>query len=51
MTNLFNQRYSTFGTYFEPGQIANALANPPTDPRMQTPAQPLSVYVGARLRI
>ena len=22
VTNLFNQRYSTFGTYFEPGQIA-----------------------------
>jgi iron complex outermembrane receptor protein len=51
VTNLFNQRYSTFGTYFEPGQIANALANPPTDPRMQTPAQPLSVYAGMRLRI
>jgi iron complex outermembrane receptor protein len=51
VNNLFNQRYSTFGTYFEPGQIANALANPPTDPRMQTPAQPLSVYVGARIRI
>ncbi|MBX9827249.1 MAG: TonB-dependent receptor [Xanthobacteraceae bacterium] len=51
VNNLFNQRYSTFGTYFEPGQIVNALANPPTDPRMQTPAQPLSVYVGARVRI
>jgi iron complex outermembrane receptor protein len=51
VTNLFNKRYSTFATYFEPGQIASALANPPTDPRMQTPAQPLSVYVGARLRI
>jgi hypothetical protein len=51
VTNLFNKRYSTFGTYFEPGQIVNALANPPTDPRMQTPAQPLSVYVGPRLRI
>lgn len=51
VNNLFNQPYSTFGTYFEPGQIANALANPPTDPRMQTPAQPLSVYVGARVRI
>ena len=50
VTNLFNQRYSTFGTYFEPGQIANALANPPTDPRMQTPAQPLSVYVGLRIK-
>ena len=51
VNNLFDKRFSTFGTYFEPGQIANALANPPTDPRMQTPAQPLSVYVGARVRI
>jgi iron complex outermembrane receptor protein len=51
VNNLFDKSFSTFATYFEPGQIANALANPPTDPRMQTPAQPLSVYVGARLRI
>ena len=51
VNNLFDKRFSTFATYFEPGQIANALANPPTDPRMQTPAQPLSVYVGARVRI
>ncbi len=51
VNNLFNKRYGSFGTYFEPGQIANALANPPTDPRMQTPAQPLSVYVGLRMKI
>jgi iron complex outermembrane receptor protein len=51
VNNLFNQRHSTFGTYFEPGQIVNALTNPPTDPRMQTPAQPLSIYIGARIRI
>lgn len=50
VNNLFDQRFSTFGTYFEPGQIANAVANPPTDPRMQTPAQPLSVYAGLRIK-
>ena len=50
VNNLFDQHYSTFGTYFEPDQIAKALVNPPTDPRMQTPAQPLSVYVGLRIK-
>lgn len=50
VNNLFDQRYSTYGTYFEPGQIAGAIANPPADPRMQTPAQPLSVYAGVRIK-
>jgi iron complex outermembrane receptor protein len=50
VNNLFDQRYSTFGTFFEPGQVANALLNPLTDPRMQTPAQPFSVYAGLRIR-
>ena len=33
VNNLFNQKYATFGTYFEPQAIANAVSNPPTDQR------------------
>ena len=46
--NLFNRKFATFGTYFDPGSIVNVLANPPTDPRTVTPAQPLAIYVGLR---
>jgi iron complex outermembrane recepter protein len=48
VNNLFNRKFATFGTYFDPQAIANALPNPPTDHRMVTPAQPLSIYVGLR---
>jgi iron complex outermembrane receptor protein len=48
VNNLFNRKFATFGTYFDPNAIANALPNPPTDHRTVTPAQPLSVYVGLR---
>jgi iron complex outermembrane receptor protein len=51
VNNVLDKRYSSFATYFEPGQIVKALANPLTDARTQTPAQPLSVYVGLRVRI
>jgi iron complex outermembrane receptor protein len=46
--NLFNRKFATLGTYFDPGSIVNVLSNPPTDPRTVTPAQPLSIYVGLR---
>jgi iron complex outermembrane recepter protein len=49
--NLFNRKFATFGTYFDPGSIVNVLANPPTDPRTVTPAQPLSVYIGLRAKL
>jgi hypothetical protein len=31
--------------------IANAIFNLPTDQRMVTPAQPLSVYIGLRAKL
>src|SRR5467141_2686656 len=46
--NLFNRKFATFGTYFDPQVIANAIFNLPTDQRMVTPAPPLSVYIGLR---
>jgi iron complex outermembrane recepter protein len=48
--NLFNRKFATFGTYFDPGSIVNVLSNPPTDPRTVTPTQPLSVYAGIRAK-
>ncbi len=49
--NLFNRKFATFGTYFDPQVIANAIFNLPTDQRMVTPAQPLSVYNGLRAKL
>ncbi|GGF78953.1 membrane protein [Azorhizobium oxalatiphilum] len=40
--NIFNEKYATYGTYFDTGYLG--LNNP----EMQTPGQPLAVYVGAR---
>jgi iron complex outermembrane receptor protein len=51
INNLFNRKFATFGTYFEPASIVNAIPNPPTDRRTITPAQPLSVYVGLRAKL
>jgi iron complex outermembrane recepter protein len=51
VNNLFNRKFATFGTYFDPQSVVNALANPPTDHRTITPAQPLSVYVGLRAKL
>jgi len=51
VNNLFNRKFATFGTYFDPRVIANALPDPPTDHRMITPAQPLSIYVGLRAKL
>jgi iron complex outermembrane recepter protein len=51
INNLFNRKFATFGTYFDPGSIVNVLPNPPTDPRTITPAQPLSIYVGMRAKL
>ena len=49
--NLFNRKFATFGTYFDPQVIANAISNPPIDHRIITPAQPLAVYVGLRAKL
>ena len=51
VNNLFNRKFATFGTYFDPQSVINAVANPPTDHRTVTPAQPLSVYVGLRAKL
>ncbi|GJD72980.1 Vitamin B12 transporter BtuB [Methylobacterium goesingense] len=46
VTNLTNNRYTTFGTFFEPGLVANRY--PVSDVRTTTLAQPLSIYGGLR---
>ena len=51
INNLFNRKFATFGTYFDPQSVINAVANPPTDHRTITPAQPLSIYVGLRAKL
>ncbi len=51
VNNLFNRKFATFGTYFDPRAIANAIPDPPTDHRTVTPAQPLSIYVGLRAKL
>jgi iron complex outermembrane receptor protein len=50
LNNVFDRHFSTYGTYFQVDSVANAISTPLTDPRTQTPAQPLSVYAGARIR-
>ena len=51
INNLFNRKFATFGTYFDPQSVINAVSNPPTDHRTITPAQPLSIYVGLRAKL
>jgi iron complex outermembrane receptor protein len=51
INNLFNRKFATFGTYFSPESVVNAIPNPPIDHRTITPAQPLSVYVGLRAKL
>jgi iron complex outermembrane recepter protein len=52
VNNLFNQKFGIYGTYFEPQSVANAgLPIVLTDQRMQTPVQPLSIYVGLRAKL
>ena len=43
--NLFNQRYYTFGTFFDTGQIPFLGL---TDPRTFTPGTPLAAFAGLR---
>jgi iron complex outermembrane receptor protein len=43
--NLFNQRYYTFGTFFNTGQIPFLGL---TDPRTFTPGMPLAAFAGIR---
>ncbi len=52
INNLFDHRYATYGTFYET-DIQTVSGEPSTgltNPRMITPAQPLSVYGGIELR-
>jgi iron complex outermembrane receptor protein len=51
VTNLFNQKYYTYGAYFELDGVAKAIGSAFTDPRTVTPAQPLAVYGGVKVRL
>jgi iron complex outermembrane receptor protein len=52
INNLFNRKFATFGTFFDTqSTVALAIPNVLSDPRMVTPAQPLSVYVGMRAKL
>ena len=51
VTNLFNQKYYTNGTYFELDGVARAITSAFTDPRTVTPAQPLAIYGGVKVRL
>ena len=46
--NLFNQRYYTFGTFFDPTQLSFLGL---TDPRTLSPGAPLAAYAGLRVRL
>jgi len=50
VNNLFDRKYALYGTYFNPDDVANALALPLSDPRTQTPAQGISFRAGVRVR-
>jgi iron complex outermembrane receptor protein len=51
VNNLFDKRYSLFGTFFEPDSVANAgLPITLGDPRTQVYGQPRSVYGGVRVK-
>src|SRR5262249_38997263 len=50
VNNLFDKRYALFGTYFDPGGVANAgLPISLTDPRTEVFGQPRSFYGGLRV--
>src|ERR1700751_1125363 len=52
INNLFNRKFATVGTFFDKqSTVAVAIPNVLTDPRMVTPAQPLSIYVGMRAKL
>ena len=50
INNLFDRKYALYGTYFDPGDVARAFAQPLTDPRLQTPGQGISFRAGVRMR-
>ncbi|HEY0439730.1 MAG TPA: TonB-dependent receptor [Xanthobacteraceae bacterium] len=51
VNNLFNERYATYGRYYDTAALANAITTVLSDPRMITPGQPLSIYAGLRVKL
>ena len=51
VTNLFNQRYYTYGTYFELDGVARGCQLRLHRSAHVTPAQPLAVYGGVRFKL
>jgi iron complex outermembrane receptor protein len=51
VTNLFDKKFATYGTFFDTDGLEKALGFALTDPRTITPAQPLAVYGGIRMRL
>jgi iron complex outermembrane recepter protein len=52
VNNLFDHKYATYGTFYETG-ITNVAGSPSTslsNPETITPAQPLSVYAGVKVK-
>ena len=50
MDNIFDNRYATFGTFFDTGDVPN-FANggaPFTDARSLSPARPRAFYAGLK---
>lgn len=53
VTNLFDEEYASYATFFEGDGVTNVVPNPlPLDPEEAslTPGQPRTVYVGVRAR-
>jgi iron complex outermembrane receptor protein len=51
VNNLFNNKFATYGTYFDPSSVLNAIPTVLTDHRTITPAQPLAFYAGMRIKL
>ena len=51
VNNLFNNKFATYGTYFDPSSVLNAIPTMLTDHRTITPAQPLAFYAGMRIKL
>jgi iron complex outermembrane recepter protein len=51
VNNVFNQKFATYGTFFDPTTVTNAISTVLTDQRTVTPSQPLSVYLGLRAKL
>jgi outer membrane receptor protein involved in Fe transport len=49
--NIFDNRYATYGTFFDTGDVPNFAngGNPFTDPRSLSPARPRALYAGLKV--